>query len=107
LKFPINEKDLTEFALRTDNIRENGISADGDHLLSFIQGLPKVNKTYRNKEELEEDLRKAVHKYIRKMKPSKKDTVWECVIATDKNWDAAWEYLKDETRKRMRMLKTA
>jgi len=98
LEFPISEKNLTEFALNT--------LGDGDRLLSFIQGLPKVNKTYRNKEELEEDLRKAIHKYVVKIKPSKKDMIVECVISTDKDLDAAESYFIDEKSKRMRMLKT-
>jgi hypothetical protein len=99
LEFPINENNLTKFALR-DN------EGDGEILLNFLQELPRPNETYRSKEELEHDLITAISKYVWKIKPSKKVMAVGCIIAVDKDWDKAREHLRVEKIKRVKKIRT-
>jgi hypothetical protein len=103
LKFPKTERDLTEYLTSSAKA-----GSSGEFLLSFIQELPHVNKKYKNKEELEEDLRKAIYKHIGKVQPlsKKENRTVECIIAVDEDEEAAKQYFRTERMRRSKLMGT-
>jgi hypothetical protein len=94
LKFPTNTKELVKF--HWDNIEK---SFDKRPLYKFKEKFANLNKEYRNKEELEEDLR-MIHDKDRLSKRWNQKLM-TCIVVVDKDKNVASQNFIDEMMKRM------
>ena len=94
LEFPTSTKELVKF--HWDNIEK---SFDKRPLYKFKEKFSNLNKEYRNKEELEEDLRMLHDKDRLSKRWNQK--LMSCIVVVDKDKNAANQHFIDEMMKRM------
>lgn len=98
LDFPISKNDLIELS------RNNKQEGDFGVLYFAVRKLPKANKTYKNVEELAEDVMMVFNGDMRNSGISKRIT--KCIILVAKNRKTTAQYLEDERLKRKTIPKT-